>query len=493
MSEMAGSHLMEILNPKSIAVIGASQKQEGRSFFAPLLEFGFEGPVYPVNPNYESILNIPCYPRVTDIPGPVDYVISRVPSTAALDILKDCVTKKVKCIHFFTARFSETGVAEDRELEQEILRIAREGGVRLIGPNCMGLYYPGRGISMMGGLPKESGSVGLLSQSGGVLMETVNSMAQRGLRFSKAISYGNALDLNECDYLEHFTDDPDTRVILMYIEGVRDGPRFIRALKNATARKPVVILKGGRGHAGTRATQSHTASLAGSFELFRSLVHGAGAVTVKDFAELADVAVAFHFLPATTGKSVAVMGGAGGSSVNAADVFEEAGLHLPPIPQEIRDALAAKGFHRTDWYNNPIDGSVSPGDEMGGGMQALLDLMLEHDDFQTFIARAPRPRMNPGMDGISLDIDYVMEQSLHRRTKKPVIMLTQEYGGMIGQMNRFRPPGSEDSMPTLEELTDFSREIQQRLFDDGIATFPDMTRTANALGKVIDFYRRREA
>jgi acyl-CoA synthetase (NDP forming) len=463
--------LKEILNPGSIAVAGASDKTRGGGFLSPLLDLGFQGRIYPVNPNYQEVSGLTCYPSIKDIPGNVDYVISSVPSTAALDLMRDCVEKAVKCVHYFTARFSETGRPADAALEQEILKTAREGGVRIIGPNCMGLYNPGAGISMNIGMPEESGGVGLASQSGGALMQIVASAAQRGLRFSKAISYGNAIDLNECDYLEYFTEDPDTSVILMYIEGIKDGARFIPALEKATATKPVVILKGGRSGAGSRATASHTASLAGSYSVFQGLVHGAGGVTVWDFDEMVDMAVAFNYLPSYTSRNLGIMGGSGGNSVNGADIFAEAELNVVTIPQDIRDRLNQEDDPNHDWYNNPIDGSISMGDS--SGIERLMELMTEHDDFQTFISFIPGPRW----DGKgSSDFESIMETSLHYKTDKPVIMLS----------------GGFSRMPESEEMANLASRIRQQLFDDGVATYPSMTRAAHALSKLIDFYEYRK-
>jgi len=324
---------------------------------------------------------------------------------------------------------------------------------------------------MNNGMPEESGGVGFASQSGGTLMQIVGSAAQRGLRFSKAISYGNAIDLNECDYLEYFTEDPDTNVILMYIEGIKDGARFIAALKKATATKPVIILKGGRSDAGTRATASHTASLAGSYSVFQGLVHGAGGVTVGDFDEMVDMAVAFNYLPSYSSRNLGIMGGSGGSSVNGADIFAEAELNVVTIPQEIRDRLKEEDDPNHDWYNNPIDGSISMGDS--SGIERLMELMTEHDDFQTFISFIPGPRWD-GKGGS--DFESIMKESLHYKTDKPVIMLS----------------GGFSRMPESEEMAALASRIRQQLFDDGVATFPSMTRAAHALSKLIDFYEYRK-
>ena len=290
---MKSTHpLEEILHPRSIAVVGASGSGgRGGGFVTPLQELGYQGKIYPVNPKYSEIMGMKAYPSVKDIPGPVDYVISSIPASQVLDMIDDCSQKGVKCVHLFTARFSETGRKDAAELEQEILRQARKGGIRLIGPNCMGVYYPAEGLSFFGGMPKESGSVGAACQSGQAVHEIVDLAAQRGVRFSKAISYGNALDFNECDYLDYFAQDPETEIVLMYVEGVRDGRRFFDTLSRTAATKPVIILKGGRGKSGTRVVASHTASLAGSMEIWETLVAQAGAIPVKNFDEMVDVAV----------------------------------------------------------------------------------------------------------------------------------------------------------------------------------------------------------
>jgi len=469
---MSTHPLEDILHPRSIAVAGASAGGRGGGFIWPLQELGFKGEIYPVNPKYPEIMGLKAYGRVTGIPGPVDYVISSVPATAALGLMKDCVEKEVKCVHFFTARFSETGRKDAADLEQEILRTAREGGVRIIGPNCMGVYYPAGGIAFNSGMPKRPGPVGLASQSGGALGDIVGFAAQRGLRFSKAISYGNALDFNECDYLEYFTEDPNTQLILMYIEGLRDGRRFVDVLKKATAVKPVIILKGGRGDAGTRATASHTASMAGSREMWRSMVDQTGVATARDFEEMVDIAVAFHFLPSEAGRNVGVIGGSGGTSVLAADICEEAGLNVIPLPQDIRDELRESGSPIWDWISNPVDFSISMGGR--GNTASIGELMGRHPSFETLISFMHGPWRRSKEP---FDIDRHMQFSLHNVTKKPLITV---FG------NRPRGRGEE-----ADELARLSALIQQRLVDEGLPTYPSITRAANALDKMLSFYEKR--
>src|SRR5262249_49929056 len=193
----------------------------------------------------------------------------------------DAAAKGVKVIHFFTAGFSETGDEERGGLERLVLEKARAAGIRIIGPNCMGLDAPESGLSFMPGFPTHAGDTAFISQSGANAGEFVRYAGARGVRFSKVASYGNAADLNECDFLEYAAQDPETRRIFGYIEGVRDGRRFVKVLKEAAGRKPVVILKGGITEAGSRAANSHTGSLAGSIEVFDALCRQAGALRAR--------------------------------------------------------------------------------------------------------------------------------------------------------------------------------------------------------------------
>ena len=197
-------------------MVGASDNPstQGYNYTYHLLDYGYQGKIYPVNPKYPEILGLKSYPSLRDIPGPVDYVISAVPAAAVLNMLDDCSQKGVKCVHLFTGRFTETGRPDSAELEQEILKQARKSGIRLIGPNCMGVYYPREGLSFAYDLPKEPGSAGLASKTGGGAATIVELASMRGIRFSKAISYGKALELNDSDYHDSYVQEPETTMFL---------------------------------------------------------------------------------------------------------------------------------------------------------------------------------------------------------------------------------------------------------------------------------------
>lgn len=356
MKKMAS--LDEIFSPRGIAVVGISPS--GSNPFATITTKGLMAgkypAIYPVNPKYSEIYGMPCYPNIRAIPGVVDHVIVCIPAEAALALLDDCAAKGVKSVHLFTAGFSESGFAERAEMERALLDKARAGGIRIIGPNCVGLYVPKSRVIIDAVMPKEPGSIGCMSQSGGHAQDIVYLGAPRGLRFSKVISYGNALDIDESEMLEYFANDPETGVIAAYIEGIKDARRFLAALRQATARKPVVIYKGGMTEAGSRTAHGHTASMATSAATFAAVCRQCGALLVEDLDEMIDLLVALCFaVPRPAGRGVAVVGGGGGPSVLASDEFEKAGLNLPRFSKEEQDLLRKVLPMAGAIFTNPMD------------------------------------------------------------------------------------------------------------------------------------------
>ena len=476
---MSTHPLEEILHPKSIAVVGASDNpaSSGYRFTTHQLEYGYKGKIYPVNPKYSEVGELKVYPSLKDIPGPVDYVISCVPAAEVLSMLEDCPQKGVKAVHFFTARFSETGRQEAVELEQEILKRARKWGIRIIGPNCMGLYYPREGISFGYDFPKEPGSVGLAAQTGGGSALFIYAARLRGIRFSKVISYGNAIDFNECDFLEYFAQDPETEIILMYIEGVKEGKRFFKTLRQAASVKPVIIIKAGRGESGTRAIASHTASLTSSMKVWETLVAQAGAISAKNFNEMADLTVFLSFLPPIQGPRVGIAGGGGGPSVLAADECEEAGLDVVPIPQEFRDELKSKGIQIWDWVDNPTDVSILGGS--GFTIPDMLQMMAKSENFDlliTLIFDVPF-RQEKGMTA-SLRDQVEAYTKVKKETSKPILVVVEEKSSGLEEHDRWR--------------WRLLGETRTKLIEAGIPIYPTFGRAARAARKLIDYYQRRK-
>lgn len=474
---MSIQELETILHPRSVAVIGASANvySFGYSFLHHLKEYGFKGPIYPVNPNYSELLGLKTYPSVGDIPDQVDFAISCVNASQVTDMLEALAGKGVKGVHLYTARFSETGRQEAAELEQAVLELARNKGIRLIGPNCMGVYYPKVGLSFGYNLPKDSGPVGMISQSGGGASGFVLLASLRGVRFSKVISYGNGLDLNECDYLDFFIQDKETEIILLYVEGVKDGRRFFDTLNRATRRKPVIIMKGGRGQAGSRMTYSHTASLAGSFPVWEAMVKQAGGISVDDFDELIDLAVAFRFLPKVPGKRVGLIGGGGGPSVIAAEECEESGLEVIPIPQDMREELKKRGVSIWDWISNPVDLSIIAGS--GVTDIEMLHLMAQHPDFDILMANINEwvimtLASDERFQGIKSQIKSHI--TLRDTYPKPYVVIFGERGVITGDQADWH--------------WNLIAESRAELIQAGMATFPTFRRAARALRKVQEYY-----
>jgi acetyltransferase len=234
--------LDEVFSPQGVAVVGVSTSKLAFAEMVvhALKEAGFPA-VYPVNPKYEEVLGLPCYPNIGAIPGVVDHVVVNIPAESALGLLDECAAKGVKSVHFFTAGFGESGYTERAGLEREMLARAKAGGFRIIGPNCVGLYVPKSRLVNHFSDPLEPGAIAFISQSGGHAQNLPSYSKARGLRFSKVVSYGNALDVNESELLDYFSEDPETEIIAAYIEGVKDGKRFRRALEKAAALKPVVV------------------------------------------------------------------------------------------------------------------------------------------------------------------------------------------------------------------------------------------------------------
>lgn len=350
-----------LFNPRSVAVVGASSNPDSlanRNFIQPLLALGYRGSIYPVNPRQGEIMGLKAYASVLDIPEEVDNVVCAIPAPLAPKLLEDCVRAKAKAVTCYSAGFSETGEEEGLKLEKTMAEIARRGGVRIIGPNCLGVHHPEVGLTFEPNSSRDSGPVSFLSQSGGNARELILIATGRGIRFSKGISYGNASDLNEADFMEYFAVDKDTRVIAAYIEGIKEPPRFLRALARATQEKPVIILKGGKTGAGTRAVTSHTGALAGSRVIWDALCRQAGATQVGNLEELADDILAFSYLRPPRGRRVGIVGVGGGASVQAADDCEAAGLTVSPLPPAVVEAIREFTPQAGVGLGNPIDTSA---------------------------------------------------------------------------------------------------------------------------------------
>ena len=346
-----------------MALIGASENEikSGGMFLSSFIECGLKSELFLVNPRGGEIRGLKAYPNVLDVSKEIDLAIIAVPASSNPKAVEDCSKKGVKFIVIHAAGFGEMG-SEGKEIEEKMVQVARKGGSRIIGPNCMGIYCPKTGLNTVvpyiGGLTKESGDVALIAQSGWVCEHVMLMGYERGLRFSKVASIGNQSDLEFVDFLEYLGSDCKTNIISAYIEGVKKGRDLIDVAKKISRKKPIVIWKAGSTEAGTKAITSHTGSLAGDHKIHETAFKQAGIVTVQGAEELLDILITFKSPHLPKGNKVGIIVGAGGAGVAAADACETFGLRVPNLPertqQELRNLLRGV-IPSFSGVSNPVD------------------------------------------------------------------------------------------------------------------------------------------
>ena len=338
----------DILNPRSIAILGASDdlSKWGGSMLALLQKFGFSGSIYPVNPRSDRVQGIPAFASVTAIGQVVDVALFAVPHERAIDALHDCATAGVKAILMVTSQFAESGAA-GQQLQDTLMEIARSAGIRIIGPNCMGYFHSHANLcllnsqALMRNATLIKGNIALISQSGALAGAMLARAYDLGTGFSFCVSLGNQADLEVCDFLEYAVTDRHTQVISLYVEGLKNPQRFLELLRRArSVGKPVLMVKAGRTDSGRRAVQSHTASMAGPYQAFEAAVRYEGAVLVDDYLELVTQAAAWATLAAPCCKQIAVFSGSGGGGAVASDLIGEAGLQVATLSEATVEKLA---------------------------------------------------------------------------------------------------------------------------------------------------------
>lgn len=363
--------LDSIFSPSSVAVVGASTTpgKVGHDIFKNILRGGFTGVLYPVNPGARSILSVKAYPSLEDIPDPVDLAILILPPQYALEAVNQAVKKEVKGIVIVSAGFREVG-GEGLRIENTIVELCREAGIRLIGPNCLGVINPVPATQLNASFSTRmpaAGNISFISQSGALCTSVLDVAADRDFGFSKFISIGNKADVDELDLLQYLHQDPDTDVIMMYIEELRKGPEFIETVKDITAgykRTPILAIKSGRTTAGAAAASSHTGSLAGSEAVYDAIFEQSGIIRVESINDLFDFAGVFTYkqesklgkisrkVPA--GNRVAIVTNAGGPGIVATDMTVSSGLQLATFNPETQETLASH-LPATANLNNPVD------------------------------------------------------------------------------------------------------------------------------------------
>lgn len=408
-----------IFAPQSVAVIGASgdlNKFGGRAFFLPY-ETGYRGRLYPVNASRPEVFGVKTYRSILDIPDEIELAVIAVPAHFVPDVMKECLKKGVKGVVMITAGFAETG-AEGRKLQDRVVKMAHDAGIRMVGPNSNGIYSSRMRLNLVYHRPPRMGSISFISQSGtlgGYLFEWANN---KGYGFSKFVSSGNQGSLNVTDYVEYLGQDPDTTAIVLYVEGMMEGQRFVEVAREVVKEKPIIAFKGGRTAVGARATLSHTASMAGSDDIFDAACKQAGIIRCYEVTHPFDLAEALTQQPLPRGKRVTIVG-SGGQCVATADACASLGLELPEFDADTKRRLMELLPPHAPVPTNPVD-TAAGGEPMTGPL--IVDLLAKMEYIDGIITHGPMIGWGVTPERItSLLTESDMVTSVPQRYGKPVV------------------------------------------------------------------------
>ncbi len=348
--------------PQSVGIVGVSRKEETRApgysglkLFRSLRTSGYAGRLYPINPKTPEIDGATTYPDVLSVPEQLDLVVIAVPAAVVPKVLEDCVAAKVRTVQICTSGFGETGTEEGKLLDDTIRRIIQGGNLHVLGPNCMGFHIPSARFRMFEELELAPGPVAFISQSGGHARSFLLHGPDAGIGFSKAFSYGNALAIDAVDFLDYLADDPETGIICMYLEGIRDGRRLVDLVKHVNPEKPMIVWKAGLTDPGARASASHTGSLKGDEQIWNAFYRQTGAVRVETLDELIDATMSFVHLQPISRARAAVLGVGGGATVSNGDVCGREGIETPTLSQPTLKAMSEYILLVNQGMANPLD------------------------------------------------------------------------------------------------------------------------------------------
>jgi len=427
--------LDSILRPRSIAVIGASRHPNtiGYQILDNLIRYGFNGPLYPVNPKADVIHSIRAWPSVSAIPDPVELAILVVPKELVLAAAEECGKKGVKGLVVITAGFAEVG-GEGVERERRLVEIVRRHGMRMVGPNCMGVLNSAADFAMNATFAPTMppyGPVGFISQSGAMGLSILDYAEELGIGIHQFVSVGNNADVSGNDLLEYWADDAAIRVILMYLESFGDARRFFELARKLTRKKPIFVVKAGRTAAGARAASSHTAALAGTDLAADALMEQCGVVRAQTVEELFDYAMAFPRLPLPRGDRVAIISNAGGPAIILADACESLGLRVAELSPETQAAIRAQ-LPEEAAVRNPVDLIASATAETFGN---VLELVLQDPNVDSVIVSVAPPPLK----GKAGDVAEAIVQATAKRRDIPVMaVLLGRQGVSAGMRNLLR-------------------------------------------------------
>lgn len=457
-------------SPRSVAVIGASKDKlkvghtvleslvRGGAFARPELR-GFAGPIHAINPKEKEILGVQCYPSVTAVPGPVDQVVVCVPGPAVPQVMEECGKKGVKAAIILTAGFGEAG-EKGKKLQSRFMEVARRYQIRVVGPNCLGILYPPNHLNASFGLTLPfPGPVAFFSQSGALVDSIIDWSLKERYGFSAIVSYGNKADIDVPDLLAWGAQDPHTKAIALYLEGVGDGRYFLSMASQVAAKKPIIALKAGRSAKGTKAVSSHTGSLSGSYEVYRGVFKQAGVILADNLTELLGMSQALACQPAPAGKRIAIVTNGGGCGVMCTDYCQEAGLEINDPSPEMIARLDATGLMHPAWSRgNPFD---LVGDAAPERYRAALEEIMKSDLYDGVVVIQTLQAVTDGLGDAKVAVE------MRRKYDKPLIAAFM--GGVISE------PGIH------------------HLMENGIPNFFDVKQVAYAMKSLLDHgeYARR--
>ena len=472
---MSSSRVLDSLFfPKSVALVGVSANPAGwggTSFLQRLKRRGYTGRLYPVNPKATEVEGLKCYPDVKSLPEIPDHVIIATPAAAVPQILRDCVAANIKNVHIFSSGFSETGEEEGKKLDEEITSIIQNSDLRVVGPNCMGLWVPASNLCAWGAEPKGLGSLAFLSQSGGhgeYLSELGQSL---GIYFSKIISFGNARGLQAIDFLEYLETDPDTKIIACYFEGMKDGNRVTQLIKRINRTKPVLVWKGGLTPSGAQAVSSHTGSMAGEENIWKAFYAQTGAVPVGSLEEVIDTAMAFQHLKPASGKRTLIMGGGGGNSVALADICGREGLEVPRITDQTRQELNKFIRLAGNSTRNPLD--IWSVQENLDDFKKAFDLSLADPNIDVAIVEKQLMWNDDDaehMERHRKSDSFLIEYYNHNDSGKPIVVAVT-------------------TMVNMQSAADYRAELMTKYATSGIPTYPTTISAARALSRFVAYHQ----
>ena len=468
--------------PRSVAVIGVSADERafGTLYLTALMRFGYKGKLYPVNPRGGEFFGLKAYPSVKDIPNSVDLAVISIPAPSVRRVLEDCLARGTKAAIVISAGFRESG-EEGHRLEEELVNIVRKG-IRVIGPNCFGTYCPSGGLTLLPGsnFSRESGPVGLVAQSGQFAEMIALQSKGLGIRFSKVISYGNACDLTEADFLEFLAEDADTRVIQVYIEGVKEGRRFLDIVRRTSRTKPVILWKAGLTQLGKAAVSSHTGSLGGEEMTWKAFFSQSGAVRVNSIEELIDATIAFLHLPPNCGPRVALVSGGGGGAVAGADACERWGLAMPPLSRDTQQKLSSVLSQIGTSVRNPVD--MATPFPPAQRLTSALEVIASSEQIDAIIVR----RIFLSDKGLSLVFGLSASKEDQRKLMDVPLVVKEKFDRPI-------------IVVLCEEISDVEalefeanrRELRDYYLAHGIPVYPTLDRAIRALAYFVKYQEQR--